>query len=180
MAKVLTEEVADRIVPAKVRKRVSQQTRIEERENEALGQLRALGFRVTVHDFPNVVDGDDLLGTETRTVPGNCYAVMYAVDGRRKHVAGISAVDALLQARAWWDWQQTLKEDAPSRFVPAAEFRPEAFVQQFPAGDKRETQIRRENTERRVLSLEGTPHLVDAHGDPAFSDGSRASQYRNA
>jgi hypothetical protein len=181
MGKVLTPEQADSIVPRKTRKRVSRQARIEERENEALEQLRALGFRTTLHDLPKIVEGDELLATtESHFVPGNCYAVMYAVDGKRKHVSGISAVDALSQARTWWDFQQRLKDDSPQRFVPSAEFTPEARVSQSPAGDARTTKIRRANTERRVLSLEGTPHLVDAHGDPAPSDGSQASQYRNA
>jgi hypothetical protein len=180
MGKVLTAEQADEIVPRTTRKRVSRQARIEERENEALAELRALGFRVTLHDLPKAVEADELLGTERRIVAGNCYAVMYGVDGKRKHVSGISAIDALTQARAWWDWQEKLKPDAPERFIPSAEFTPENRVEQRVAGDTRETQIRRENSERRVLSLEGMPHLVDAHGDPTVGDGSRASQYSNS
>jgi hypothetical protein len=180
MGKVLTAEQADQVVPRATRKRASRQARIEERESVAIAQLEALGFRVTLHDLPKVVPGDELLGaTESHFVPGNCFAVLYAVDGKRKHVSGISAVDALTQARSWWDFQQRLKDDAPQRFIPSADFTAEARVEQRPAGDTRETQIRRASTERRVIALEGTPHLVDAHGDPVSGDASSASQYRN-
>jgi hypothetical protein len=104
---------------------------------------------------------------------------MYSRDGKRKHVAGTSAVEALQAAQAWWKWQQGLKEDAPNRFIPSVdhEFVPEAFVTQRVVGDTAEVKQRRENTERRILSFDsGIAEVVDSHGEP-MKHINQASQY---
>jgi hypothetical protein len=141
----------------------------EARETEALEVLKALGFRVTFHAMRQKVDADPLLGIEAHWRPGECYAVMYAADGRRKSISGSSAVGVLTQARSWVDWQGQLKPDAANKFVPSADNSPtsETVVVHRVAGDKAEVAQRRANTERRLLNFESsTPRLVDAHGDP--------------
>jgi hypothetical protein len=164
MPKALTEEQADRIVPRAKRKTA----RLEAREVEALEQLARLGFRVTLHVYGKHVEADKLLEIEAHYRPGECYAVMYGVDGRRKSISGSSAVGVLTQARTWVDWQNRLKPDAPGKFIPSADNEPiaETVVVQQVAGDKAEVALRRANTERRLLNFEGTAHLVDAHGAP--------------
>lgn len=180
MTKVLTEEQAEQIIPRAKRARATKQDRLEARENEALDELDKLGFRVTLHEMGHYREADDLLGISTGYVPGTCYAVMYSRDGKRKHVSGSSAVAALQQARAWWRWQQGLKDDAAAKFFPSVdhEVTPEAFVQHRVSGDTAQTRQRRENTERRLVSFaSGIAEVVDAHGD-AITEANRASQYR--
>jgi hypothetical protein len=180
MAKVLAEAQADQIVPRAKRTRATKQERLEARENEALAELSALGFRVTLHEMGRYRVADDLLGISAGYVPGTAYAVMYAADGRRKHVSGGSAVEALQQAQAWWRWQEGLKDDAAAKFVPSVdhEFTPAAVVQQRLSGDTATTRQRRENTERRILSFaRGTAEVVDAHGEPIDVD-DQTSQHR--
>src|SRR5438132_2082862 len=91
---------------------------LEARENEALEELHKLGFRVSLHTMGRYVEADDLLGIPVGYKPGDCYAVTYSRDGKRKHVAGTSALEALGQAQAWWKWQQGLKDDAAAKFIP--------------------------------------------------------------
>src|SRR5947208_2348708 len=108
MTKALSEERSNAI----------KQELLEARENEALEELHKLGFRVTLHEMGRYVEADDLLGIKAGYAPGNCYAVMYSRDAKRKHVAGTSAIEALGQAQAWWRWQQSLKDDAAGKFIP--------------------------------------------------------------
>jgi hypothetical protein len=146
---------------------------LEARENEALEEIHKLGFRVTTHDMGRYVEADDLLGIKAGYIPGNCYAVMYARDGKRKHVAGGSAVEALQQAQAWWAWQQRLGEDAANKFVPSIDNEPTAVpVRQEVGGSNR----RREGERRIVSFASGTAEIVDAHGDP-LPEATHASQF---
>jgi hypothetical protein len=176
--KVLSEEQANKIVPAKARKRATKQEQLERRESVALEELRKLRFRVTLHELPRYDEADELLNQPARFVPGNCYAVLYGIDGKRKHVAGCSAVDALTQAQSWCRWQAGLKDDAPNKFVVTDDDVPELHVTHRPAGDTAETNQRRANTTRRILSFQsGVAEVVDAHGEPLGDVTSRASQY---
>ena len=153
---------------------------LEARETEALEELEKLGFRVTLHDMPSYVEEDILTGTRAGWKAGDCYAVIYARDGKRKHVAGGSAVEALTQAQAWKRWQDGLKDDAPNKFVPSLGGEQTAVpVTQRVAGDTAETAARRAS-KRRVLSFaSGIAEVVDAHGTPIGED-NHASQYREA
>lgn len=153
MAKVLSVEEADQIV--------GRQALIDERENEALKQLAAMSFRVSVYEAPRVVEGDELLGTESRIVPGNVYAILYSVDGKRKSIGSSSAVDALAQARSWFSGQSRLKRE--HRFQVSAEPVPVHVVQQA-AGDKATTELRRLGTRRREISWQSgqAEEIVDA------------------
>jgi hypothetical protein len=170
--RALSEEQADRISPGIER----QLAAIEERETEALDELRMLGFRVTLHTLPRYTEEDILVGTKAGWVNGDCYAVLYDRSGKRKHVSGISAIDTLAQAKAWQRWQDGLKNDAPNRFHATAEDVPEVAVTNRVAGDTAETALKRENTRRRVLSFEsGTAEIVDANGAPI--EETHASQF---
>jgi hypothetical protein len=162
MAKVLTAEQADRLTTRAARKQVQ----IEARENEALEELARIGFRVTLHAYGQHVEADELLGVEEHYRPGECYAVMYGVSGRRKSLSGASAVGVLAQARTWADWQSRLKPDAAGRFIPSTDNAPTAdAVVPRAAGDTAEVALRRASTERRLLSFDsGTARHVDAHG----------------
>jgi hypothetical protein len=153
---------------------------IEDRESEALSELQKLGFRVTLHELPKQVDDDVLTGTYAGWTSGTCYAVVVDRAGKRKHVSGISAVDALAQAQSWSRWQAGLKDDAPNKFHPSSEDVPEMLVTHRVAGDTAETKQRRENTERRIIGFQsGTAAVVDAHGVPV-GETTRASQHRGA
>lgn len=180
MAKVLTEKQANQIIPRAKRVSATKQDRLEARENEALEELDKLGFRVTLHEMGHYREADDLLGISAGFVSGTCYAVMYSRYGKRKHISGSSAVEALQQAHAWWRWQQGLKDDAAAKFFPSVdnEFTPEAVVQHRVSGDTATTRQRRENIERRLVSFaSGVAEVVDAHGD-VITEANRASQYR--
>ena len=169
MTKALSEEQANAI----------KQELLEARESEALEELQKLGFRVSLHTMGRYADeADDLLGIPAGYRPGDCYAVMYSRNGKRKHVAGTSALEALGQAEAWWRWQQGLKADAAAKFVPSIDNESVAeVVVQRVAGDTAEVAQRRANTERRIISHEGgTAHLVDSHGD-SMHEATQASQY---
>lgn len=164
------------------REQAKRQEQLEAREGEALDELHKLGFRVTLHEMGRYVEADELLGVRAGYRPGTCYAVMYGRDGKRKHVSGRSALEALQQAQAWSRWQASLKDDAANKFVPSVdhEFVPAASVTQQVVGDTAETRMRRENTERRIISFaSGTAEIVDSHGDP-LGEGIHASQYREA
>jgi|GEM_PF-6437562 len=87
MTKVLNSEQAEQIIPRAERKRAARQSKLEERERDALEELQKLGFRVTVHDLPREIEADPLMGIAAGVRPGQCYAVMYSVDGKRKHAA---------------------------------------------------------------------------------------------
>lgn len=181
MAKVLTPDQADAIVPKEARKRATAKERLEQRESEALAELARLNFRVTWHALPKRVPADPLRGVLAHTEPGGCYAVCYSIDGRRKSVSGISAVDALTAARSWVEWQNRLKDDAAAKFYASPledEVPPEVRVSHRVVGDTAEVARRRASTERRVLNFEtGIPQLVDAMmGDPIKGDINRASQ----
>jgi hypothetical protein len=139
------------------------------REEAALEELQQLGFRLALYEPREYVDGDPLLGTEAHWKQGVCHAVADARDGRRKTLTGISALDALTQAKAWLRYQQE-RLSPEQRFVPLLAPPYAMRVTQRIAGDKAETELRRANTERRVISTDGTPHLVDAHGDPIQGD----------
>lgn len=181
MTRVLSGEQADAIVPRAKRARATKQEVLERRENEALEELHKLGFRVSLHEMGRYVEADDLLGIPAGYKRGECYAVMYAADGKRKHVSGSSAVEALQQARAWWHWQLGLKADAANKFVPSVDHEPTApVVSQRVSGDTAQTKLRRENAERRILSFQtGVAEVVDSHGE-AIKEANRASQYRAA
>jgi hypothetical protein len=174
MPKALTEEQADKILPRVKR----EQARLEARENEALEELHRLGFRVSLHTMGRYVEADDLLGIRAGYKPGNAYAVMYDRSGKRKHVAGTCALEALGQAQAWCRWQAGLKDDAAAKFFPSIDHEPVAVtVEQRVSGDSAQTRQRRENTERRIIGMAGgTAQLVDSHGDP-IHEGNQASQY---
>jgi hypothetical protein len=173
--RVLSEEQASQLMSD----HELQLAAIEERENEALSELGALGFRVTLHELPHYLEADILTGHTAGWKNGTCYAVLYDRAGKRKHVSGISAVDALSQAQAWSRWQAGIKNDAPNKFHPTNAAVPEATVTSRVAGDTAETKRRRASTERRVLSFQsGTAEVVDAHGEPVGDTTSRASQYR--
>jgi hypothetical protein len=149
---------------------------IQAREEVALSELEKLGFRVTLHTLPHYVEEDFLLGTKAGLVNGDCYAVVYDRSGKRKHVSGISAVDALTQAQSWKRWQDSLKDDAAAKFHPSRSDVAEVAVTSRVAGDTAQTEQRRENTERRVLAFEsGKAELVDAHGAPI--EETHASQF---
>jgi hypothetical protein len=168
MTKVLSEEKANAI----------KQELLEARENEALEELHKLGFRVSLHTMGRYVEADDLLVIPAGYKPGDCYAVMYSRDGKRKHVAGSSALEALGQAQAWWRWQQGLNDDAAAKFVPSIDNASVAVpVTQRVAGDRAEVAARRAATERRLISFEcGVAEVVDAHGTPMY-EALKASQY---
>jgi|SRR5579862_1905843 len=153
--------------------------RLEARECEALDALHEIGFRVTVHEIGRYVETDELRGIKAGFKSGTCYAVMYSRDGKRKHVSGTSAVEALAQAEAWTRWQAGLKDDAPNKFVPSVDFDPTAVrVAHRVIGDAAETELRRKNTQRKLLSFQtGSAEVVDAHGTP-IGEGNQASQYR--
>ena len=176
MTKALTEEQAAGLVPA----HELQVAAMEERENTALFELSKLGFRVTLHELPQHVDHDPLTGQQEGWKHGSCYAVIYSIDGKRKHVSGISAVDALTQAQAWKTWQDGLKPDAPNRFIAAPDNEPTAVaVVQRTGSESARKERGRENV--RVLAFDtGTPTLVDGHGTPIGDTTSPASQYREA
>jgi hypothetical protein len=89
--RVLTEEQADKILPRAKRARATKQELLEARENEALEELHKLGFRVSLHTMGRYVEADDLLCIPAGYKPGDCYAVMYSRDGKRKHVAETAA-----------------------------------------------------------------------------------------
>lgn len=149
---------------------------IQAREEDALSELEKLGFRVTLHTLPHYVGEDILLGTKAGWVNGDCYAVVYSRDGKRKHVSGISAVDALTQAQSWLRWQAGLKDDAAAKFHRSPFDVAEVLVTSRVAGDTAETEQKRTNTERRVLSWQsGTAEVVDAHGTPI--EETHASQF---
>jgi hypothetical protein len=177
--KVLSEDEANAIVPAEERRRASKQERLERREMAAIKEMQALGFRVTWHQMPQIVEEDPLLGIPGGYKPGGAYALMYAVDGKRKHVAGCSAVDALMQAQSWWKWQQGLKPDAANKFVPANEDVPESRVIAR-AGSEVAREQRGADDVRKILSFaSGTAEVVQAHGVPPH-DADQAWQYRDA
>jgi hypothetical protein len=165
MPKALTRKQAEQLATESELRQV----RLEARETEALEELSKLGFRTTLHEMGRYVEADDLLGISAGYKPGDCYAVMYGRDGKRKQVSGASAVQALQQAHVWCKWQESLSPDAANRFSPSVDNQPvpETFITQRIAGDTAETRQRRANTERRVISVEsGIPELVDAHGTP--------------
>ena len=153
---------------------------IEARENEALDELHKLGFRVTLHTMGRYVEGDDLLGIVAGYKPGDCYAVMYGRDGKRKHVAGTSALDALQQAQSWWHWQLGLKDDAANKFVPSVDHEPtEATIVQRIASSE-VTRRSHDGTERKILGFASVAaELVDQHGTPMHEE-SHTSQFSEA
>jgi hypothetical protein len=187
---VLTTEQANQIVSPGEREdalaeerakqaRAREREVLRRREESALEQLHELGFRVSLYEPSDWVDPDPLHGIAGGWRSGVCNAIAYAVDGRRKSLSGISAVQALDEARSWLRHQARLKDDAPNRFVLTNEDVPAVHVSQRIVGDKAETQRRRENTVRRVISFQsGIAEVVDAHSDPVGDTDSRASQYR--
>jgi hypothetical protein len=158
MTKVITEEQTAALLAT--------------REEYALEELRELGLRISLYEEREFVDPDPLRGLDGGWKRGVCHAVADSVTGKRKTFSGVSAVDTLDQARSWLKYQERLKPEFRFEIVSESVAVP---VRQQIAGDAAMTQQRRENTERRVIALEGSPHLVDAMRNPINGDITRAS-----
>ena len=134
------------------------------------------GWTITLHEPRAYVEADPPRNVKEGWRAGVCSATIWSTDGRRKQLTGVSAVEVLDRAHSWLKWQSNV--EPPMRFEPVMnEFVAEPMRQQV-AGDTAETRIRRENTERRIVSFaSGTAELVDAHGDALSSEvNARASQ----
>jgi hypothetical protein len=152
---------------------------LRQREEHALNELRELGFRIGLYEERKHVEPYPLLGEAGGWKTGVCYATAYSATGKTKTLSAMSAVDALRQAKDWLRYQET-RLSPELRFVIAPGDCPIGVpVRQQIAGDTAETQQRRLNTSRRVISFQnGTAEVVDAHGSPV-GDTSHASQYRD-
>jgi len=149
-------------------------TILTQREEAALEELRALGGRIALYEPRELIEADPLRGVEGGRTSGTCYVVFDSVDHKRKTFSTASAVQALDEVRSFLKYQERLKPE--SRWIVSRGSNP-APVMHLAAGDKATTKQRRENTERRLLSLDGSPHLVDGGGEPIHGDHSRATQY---
>jgi len=76
------------------------------------------------------VEGDPLRGIEGGWHPGCCVAVLHSTEGKRKQLSGASAVEVLANLRSFLRWQETLKDDAPNKFVIAREELPAVEIVQ--------------------------------------------------
>jgi hypothetical protein len=142
----------------------TQDAALARREEAALEELAELGLKVTIHRPREWRKADPLLGVEEGWTQGEAHAVCYSSDGRRRGFSGISAVQILQDAQSWLRWQSNMAP--PMRFEIVSEPTAAPVLQRV-AGDTMTTQKRRENTERRVIGMEGgSAVLVDAHGAP--------------
>jgi hypothetical protein len=150
---------------------------LEQREQFALESLRELGARIALYEPRTHVEADPLRDTREHITPGACVAIFESTMGKRKTVSTTTAVLALDEARSWIHYNQTrLAPDLRFEIAPNGSA---YLVRHQIVGDTATTERRRRETERRTLSLEGTPHLVDAHGDPINGEINRASQFNS-
>jgi hypothetical protein len=151
---------------------------LQAREEAALAELEEIGFRVSLYEPRTYVEEDVLLGVAGGWKLGTCYAVADSVDGKRKTFSGMSAVQALADAKGWLRYQET-RLSPELRFQIVKGENVAAPVIQRVAGDAAETAARRGN-ERRIISFEsGTAELVNQHGAP-MGDDNQAAQFATA
>jgi len=130
---------------------------LRRRERAALDELAALGFKVTIHRSREFVAGDVLLGTDDHWRSGECYAVCYSTDGRRRGFSGISATQVLADAQTWLRWQANV--EPPMRFVLSPVPTPAVRVVQH-AGSEQTRRDDRERMHRRTLTFDPRGELA--------------------
>lgn len=179
MTKVPTAEAADTSAPRTKREQARHEAALKAREDAALVELEEIGFRVGLYEPRTYVEPDELLGVAGGWKVGCCYVVADSTTGKRKTVSGMSAVDALEQAKGWLNYQKTHFRPEDRFEIVKGEVVAVPVLQRV-VGDTNETNARRANGVRRILSFEsGTAEVVDSHGDPIGED-NQASQFSDA
>jgi hypothetical protein len=147
---------------------------LRQREESALEQLAELGFRISLHEQRHYVDPDPLRGIEGGWRSGTCYAIATSTSGKLKSISGVSAVDALDQARAFLRYQEE-RLSPELRFVVAKGNAPMPVRQQVGSENARKE---RGDDARRIVAFDedGIASVVKSHGRPMGED-NRASQF---
>jgi hypothetical protein len=176
--KASTADPAEKI-PRTKREEARREAALKAREDSALEELETLGFRIGLYEPRAYVEPDELRGVAGGWKVGCCYVVADSSTGKRKTVSGMSAVDALEQAKGWLHYQETHFRPEDRFEIVKGEVVAVPVLQRV-AGDTAVTAARRDGTERRLVSFEsGTAEVVDVHGTP-MHESNRASQYSDA